>query len=527
MRSKTWILLAVVLGSGIVFLDSTVVNVALPQIGKELSSSLLDTLEAQSYVYYGYLLTLSSLLILAGALTDYFGRRRIFLIGLIGFGSTSVLCGLAPNMELLIVFRVLQGAAGAVLVPGSLSIITATFQGEEQGRAFGIWAGASAFTSILGPVIGGALVTYVSWRAAFLINVPLVILAAYATIAHVPETRDESAGGNFDWLGAVVAAVAVGGLTFGTIRGQAQDWKEVTAFVALGLGAMATIAFPILMKRSPNPLVPLSLFQSRNFTVTNIATFLIYGAIYVNLYLLPLFLIGVAGYNALAAGEALIPGILFLALFSAKFGALAVRYGPRLFMTVGPALMGTGLLWLARIPPDTDAWVAELERPSSLLPPSGYATDVLPALIIFGIGLMIMVAPLTATLMRSVPPRHSGVASAVNNAISRIGPQLAGALLFVAISATFYAGIAERVPGVDSSSSRLHDQVSPLNAPPNDVPDEVARAARESSTDAFHLAMLVAALLCYAGAAVNGVGIDNAQAKHAGETGEAVPSEAH
>ncbi|HYV01468.1 MAG TPA: MFS transporter, partial [Actinomycetota bacterium] len=315
-----------------------------------------SVLEGQSYIYNGYLLTLSSLLILAGALNDYFGRRRMFALGLLGFGATSLMCGLAPSLELLSVFRILQGAAGALLVPASLSIITASFEGEEQGRAFGVWAGASAATTILGPFIGGVLVHSISWRMAFLVNVPLVVVALYATVRHVPESRDEEATGRFDWLGAAVVAMAVGGLSFGAIRGQQQQWHDATAFVALGLGASATIAFPFLMRRSPNPLVPLSLFRSRNFTVTNISTLLIYGALYVSLGFGGIFLIGTLGYNEPAAGIVGIPGSLMLALFSTRFGKLAARYGPRVFMTVGPAIMGLGILWFTRIPSTSQGW---------------------------------------------------------------------------------------------------------------------------------------------------------------------------
>src|SRR5947208_6835402 len=214
---ERWTLTAAVLGSAIVFVDSTVVNVALPRIGRELPTTLFGVLEGQSYVYNGYLLTLSALLILAGALSDFYGRRRLFLIGLIGFGLVSVLCGIAPNMEFLVAARILQGAAGAVLVPGSLALITATFTGEQQGRAFGVWAAASAGTTILGPFVGGILVDTLSWRAAFLINVPLVVITVWAALVHVGESRNQSASGRFDWLGAAVVAIAVGGISFGAI----------------------------------------------------------------------------------------------------------------------------------------------------------------------------------------------------------------------------------------------------------------------------------------------------------------------
>src|SRR5205814_6781663 len=227
---QRWTLIAAVLGSGIVFLDSTVVNVALPRMGRDLPSALFGVLEAQSYVYNGYLLTVSALLILAGALNDFYGRKRMFSVGLAGFLVTSLLCGIAPNFGLLILFRILQGVAGALLVPGSLALLTVTFSGESQGRAFGLWAAASAATTILGPFIGGILVDSISWRAAFLINVPLLIVALWATVTFVRESRGEQASNKFDWLGALVVALAVGGLSFGTIYGQQRDWKDPLGF---------------------------------------------------------------------------------------------------------------------------------------------------------------------------------------------------------------------------------------------------------------------------------------------------------
>jgi MFS family permease len=223
---QRWTMVAAILGSGIVFLDGTVVNVALKRIGEDLPASIVGVLEGQTYVISGYLATLAALLILAGALADYYGRRRVFMIGLAGFGLTSVLCGMAPNLELLVVFRVLQGATGALLVPGSLSIITATFEGAARARAFGIWASATSATTILGPIVGGFLVDAISWRVAFLINIPLVVIALLATARFMDESRDESATGRFDWLGAFVIAVAVGGLAFGAIRGQEKQWRS-------------------------------------------------------------------------------------------------------------------------------------------------------------------------------------------------------------------------------------------------------------------------------------------------------------
>jgi EmrB/QacA subfamily drug resistance transporter len=506
-RTQRWTLFAAVLGSGIVFLDSTVVNVALPRIGRDLPTSVFGILEGQSYVYNGYLLTLSALLILAGALNDFYGRRRMFGLGLVGFGLTSVLCGLATNMELLVVFRLLQGAAGALLVPGSLSLITVTFEGAARGRAFGIWASASSATTIFGPTVGGLLVDAISWRVAFLINIPIVAIALWATLRHVTESRDTQASSHFDWLGAAVVAVAVGGLAFGAIYGQQREWRDPLAFAALGLGAIAAVALPVLMVRSRNPLIPPHLFRSRNFTVTNLSTLVIYGALYVSGYYLTIFMQGTVGYSAAAAGLAFLPASAFLVLFSSRFGALAGQRGSRWFMAAGPAIMTLGVLWFARMPGTSVPWDLRLGDPSSLVPPVSYVFDVLPGAVLFGLGLCILVAPLTTALMASVPAQNSGVASAINNAISRVGPQLAGAAIFVAITASFYQGLAQRVPELDVSSSLVRLEISPLNQPAVGISAERVAAARDASTDAFHLAMLVTAALLAAGAAINAVGI--------------------
>jgi EmrB/QacA subfamily drug resistance transporter len=501
-------MVAVVLGSGVVFLDSTVVNVALPRIGQELRSDLLGVLEAQSYVYNGYLLSLSSLLILAGALADRFGRRRLFAIGLASFGATSMLCGIAPTMELLIAFRVLQGAAGAMLVPGSLALINATFHGEAQGRAYGVWAGASGATTILGPLVGGILVDSVSWRAVFLINLPLVVLGLYAT-SRVEESRDEEAKAGFDWIGAAAIAFAVGGLSFGAIRGQQVEWASPVPFVALAVGALAAVAFPFIERRSPNPLVPLGLFRSRNFSVANVATVLIYGSLYVSFYYLGLFMQGTLGYSAAAAGLAGVPGSVLLVLFSSRMGALSARYGQRLFLTIGPLIMALGILWFVRLPADGRAWTMDVLDPGTYVPPADYVVDFLPGLVIFGLGLTLMVAPITTAVMTSIPGRNAGVGSAINNAVSRVGPQLAGALIFVALASSFVAGVEERVP-VDAAS---RSELAPLNPPPDGASPELRQAVRESSTDSMHLAMAMSAGLLVAGAAASGLGLRDRKAE--------------
>ncbi len=504
--SQRWTMVAATLGSAMVFLDGLVVSVALPRIGAELPATVVGVLEGQTYITTGYFATLAAFLVLGGALSDHYGRRRVFTLGLVGFGLTSLLCGLAPTLELLVLGRLLQGIAGALLVPGSLAIITATFEGPARARAFGIWAAATAATNLLGPIVGGALIG-LTWRAAFLINMPLLVVALWAARRHMAESRDADASARFDWLGAMTAAVAVGGIAFGLIRGQQHDWHDPVAFAALGIGVLGSIAFPILMARRPDPLVPLELFRARGFATINLSTFLIYGALYNTFGFQAVFVQGTLGYSPLAAGLITVPMGFLLTVLSTRVGALAGRLGARRFLVAGPALMAVGLLWFARIPPASDAWLADAADPTSLVPPVGVLVDVAPYLLLFGIGLSLVVAPLTTTLMESVPIGRVGLGSAINNAISRVGQPLLGALLFVAITATFYSRLGGLVPGTDTSSAALRAAVAPLNAPTRDAPPEVVAAARVASTEAFHLALEVGAVLLVAGAIVNGVGL--------------------
>ena len=507
MTAERGTLWAAILGSSIVFLDSTVVTVALPRIARDLPASIVGTLEGESYIYNGYLLAESAFLVLAGWLTDAHGRRRMFTLGLAGFGASSILSGLAPSVEWLVVCRVLQGLAGALIVPGSLALVTATFSGEEQGRAFGVWSGASAGVAILGPMVGGLLVDTLSWRAVFLINLPLVLIALRMTQRYVREGRGAGAPAGFDVPGTVLTALAVGGLSVGTISGQQRGWHSPAALAGLGIGGVAAALLPWWMLRAPDPLVPPSLFRSRNFTVTNLSTLVIYAALAVTFYYLPLFLQGTLGYSAAAAGVAGVPGVLFMALFSSWFGALSARYGARAFLTAGPALMALGVLWLARVPATSAAWDLRLSAVHTFIPPLGYMTDVLPALLVFGAGAMLMVAPLTTTVMASVPVNRAGVASAVNTAISDVGPQLAVAILFVAMTANFYGALARTAPGLDVASPAVRRAVTPLNAPGPGISEEVRRAAGDASTGAFHLAMIAGAVMLLAGAGINAAGI--------------------
>jgi len=508
---QRWTLVATVIGSGIVFLDGTIVNVALPRIGRDLPATIIGVLEGQTYVVSGYLAVLAALLILAGALSDHYGRRRIFSIGLASFGTVSVLCGLAPNLELLTLFRLLQGAAGALLVPGSLAIITQTFEGAQRARAFGIWAAATSALTVLGPIVGGVLVDSAGWRASFLVNVPLVLIALYATLFHVEESRDTSSDGHFDWLGSLVATLAVGGLAFGVIRGEQEAWGDPLAWASLAIGAIALVAFPILMATRPHPLVPLSLFRNRTFAAINLATFFIYGALYITQSYQGLLMQGVLGYTATAAGAIGLPGGIMLALLSTRIGTLAGQIGARGFLVAGPLIMGLGLLWFVRLPADSPPWDATFAEPASLIPPAGVLIDVLPATLLFGLGIALIVAPLTSTLMNSVPTSRAGLGSAINNSISRVGAPLIGALIFMAISATFYSVLGS-LTGLDTTAPDVRQGFPPLNPPTIEATETQLAAARQASVDAFHQAMLVSALLLGVGGAVSFFGLRGSKA---------------
>ena len=503
-------LAAAILGSSIVFLDSSLVYLALPRMGEQLQSTVLGRLEGQTYVASGYLATLAAFLVLAGALSDYYGRRRMFRIGLLGFGATSILCGIAPNLELLVLGRLLQGVAGALLVPGSLSLITSTFEGVQRARAFGIWAAVTSGLTTFGPPIGVILVDTAGWRAMFLINVPLVVMAWLATRV-MAESRDEAATGHFDWLGAVVAVLAVGGLAFGSTRGQQLQWQDPVAFAALGVGIVALVAFPILMASRKNPLVPLSLFRIRAFSTINLSTLLIYGALYGNFQFQALFLQSTLGYTPLGAAVIGLPSGILLTLLSTRVGSLSGRFGVRPFLVAGPLVMTLGLLWWLTVPATSVPWTARAGNPATYLPPIDALIGPLPAGMIFGLGISLLVAPLTTGLMSSVPVRNAGIASAINNALSRIGQPLVAATVFIAVSGTFYASLAAAVPGTDPDAPEVRRAYEPLSPPPKDAPSLLAAAARSASTDAYHVAVLVAAALLVAGAVVNAVGLREAK----------------
>lgn len=393
-----WVLAACVLGSGIAFLDSTVVNVALPAVGEDLGAGV----RGLQWTINSYLVTLSALVLLGGSLGDRLGRRRVFVAGLVGFAIASLLCGAAPTIETLIAARALQGVAGALLVPGSLAIISATFHPDDRSRAVGAWSGLAGVTSAIGPFVGGWLIDAVSWRLVFLINLPLVVLAVWIVVRHVPESLDADAG-NPDFTGALAASAGLAGITYGLI--------EASWLVGL-LGVVALGLFVGVERVRPEPMLPLEMFRSMQFTGANLTTFAVYAGLGGAMFLLVIRLQEVLGYSALEAGASLVPFTIAMLLLSSRAGQLAQRIGPRLPMTVGPVVAAAGLALMGSIDPGVR-----------------YASTVLPAVVVFGLGMTLTVAPLTATVLAAVDERHLGVASGVNNAVARIAGLLAVAAL--------------------------------------------------------------------------------------------------
>src|SRR5665213_206028 len=448
-----WVIAATVLGSGMASVDATVVGIALPTIGREFHASIAQL----QWVVNGYTLTLAALLLVGGSLGDRFGRRRVFTIGVIWFTVASAACALAPGSTTLIALRMLQGVGGALLTPGSLAILQASFREEDRGQAIGAWTGLGGVASATGPFIGGWLIAVASWRWIFFINLPIGLAVLLLAIRHVPESRDESAPDRVDVPGALLVMGALAGITYGLIEGPAHGWHGPGPVVALVTGAVAAGLFVVVEARRPAPLLPLGLFRHRQFTVTNAVTFVVYGALGGVLFLLPVVLQVVGGYSPLASGVALLPLTVVMLLLSSTSGRLASRLGPRLQMTVGPVVVGCGLALLSRVTTD-----------------SSYVTGVLPAVLLFGLGLAITVAPLTATALSAAPVEHAGLASAVNNDVARIGGLIAVAVL-------------PALSGI-SGSAYLH-------------PDQLAAG--------FRTAAVIGGIWCVAGGVVAGLGIRN------------------
>ena len=419
-REGRLVLAATVLGSGVASLDATVVNVALPRIGEDLGTGLAGL----QWTVNAYLLTLAGLLLLGGALGDRLGRRRVFVAGVVWFAAASLLCAVAPSAGLLVGARALQGAGAALLTPGSLAIIEATFHAEDRAAAIGAWSGLGGVTTAIGPFVGGWLVDVATWRLVFLLNLPLAAVVVWIAVRHVPETRRSAAAtGPIDVAGAVLAALALAGVSWALIEGPGRGWDGAT-LAALAGGVVAGGAFVARERRAADPMLPLGVFSSRQFSAANAVTFVVYGALGASMFLLPIQLQRVVGFSALAAGTALLPMTALLLLLSARAGRLAARLGPRLPMALGPVVAGAGLALLVRVGPG-----------------STYLADVLPAVVVFGLGLALTVAPLTATVLGAAAVEHAGVASAVNNGVARTA-----ALLAVAAVPTL-AGIAGGTTG--------------------------------------------------------------------------------
>jgi EmrB/QacA subfamily drug resistance transporter len=495
---KRLTLAACILGSGIALLDSTVVSVALPSIQRDLGGGLA----AQQWVSNAYLLTLGSLILIGGSLGDLFGQRRIFAIGVGGFGIASVLCAAAPSIAALIAARALQGVAGALLVPSGLAVIVDVFPGSERSSAIGSWTAWSGIATVIGPLVGGELLDAVSWRWIFIINVPFVLACLALIVAAVPSVRGASARRRrLDVPGAVLCALGLAGPVYALIEQPRLGWGSAGVLAPLLAGLVLLGLFLARERRAQDPMLPLRLFGRRNFSVGNAETLVMYGGLAVLFFFLTLFLQQVAGYTPLQSGLATLPVTIVMFVLSRRFGMLADRFGPRLFMGAGPLIAAGGLLLLQR----AGASVS-------------YLGVLLPALLVFALGLSMTVAPLTAAVLAGADSGDAGIASAVNNAVARIAGLLATAALGVAVSASFASTLDSRLAGVQLSGAG-RSAVAAAKHLSLGVPDtaslngeeaqRIEVAAQDASVSAFHLAMGVAAVMLIAGGMAGAIGIRN------------------
>ncbi|TDV40779.1 MFS transporter [Actinophytocola oryzae] len=409
------VLAATILGSGMAFLDGTVVNIALPRIGSEFDASV----SGLQWILDGYLLTLAALILVAGSLGDRYGRRRVFLLGVVWFGLSSMLCGVALNTEMLVGARVLQGVGGALLTPGALAIIQSSFHREDRARAIGAWSGLGGIAGALGPLVGGLLVQAWSWRLAFLVNVPLGLAVIWLTRRYVPESLDDSMTGHPDLWGSVLGALGLAGVTAALVEAPGRGVGDPLVVGGAVVGVVALAAFVVLQRRQRNPLVPPDIFANRTFVVANLLTFVVYAALGGVMMLFVIQLQVSLGYAPTLAGLASIPISVIMLLLSARSGKLAQKFGPRPFLVAGPIVIALAMVMYTRVTPG-----------------ASYLLTVLPAVVVFGFGLSCVVAPVTATVLAAAEDRHAGVASGVNNAIARTGGLLAVAILPAAAGLT-------------------------------------------------------------------------------------------
>jgi EmrB/QacA subfamily drug resistance transporter len=492
-RNKEIALLAAIMGSFVSGLDATAVNVALPAIRDDLGGGLAG----QQWVSNAYLLTLGSLILVGGSLGDLYGERRVFSIGVGGFGLVSVLCAVSPSIELLIAGRALQGAFGALLTPSALALIISTFPAAERGAAIGSWTAWSGIATVIGPLVGGYLVDAVSWRLIFAINVPFVALTLMLIAVSVPARARGVAHVRLDWLGAVLTFLGLAGPVLALIRQPVVGWSSVEVWGPGIAGVVLLGLFLVHEHRTAAPMLPLGLFKRRNFAIGNLQTFAMYGGLSVTFFFLVLFLQQVAGYDALQAGLALMPSTLVMFALSKRAGRLADRLGPRLFMGVGPLTSALGLGLMLRI----DAHL-------------NYFTDLLPALLIFSIGLSATVAPLTATVLADADESNAGIASGVNNAIARIAGLLAVAAIGAVVSAQFSSALDDRLAG-QTLSAPARSAVEQARketlatVDPAVTGSEVAGAVQSASAHAFQVGIGISTALVALGGLLGLVGIRN------------------
>jgi len=494
---KRLVLVACILGTSVVTIDGTVVNVALPAIAEDLGGGLAG----QQWTSNAYLVTLGSLLLIGGSLGDIFGERRVFALGVAGFGATSLLCAIAPTIEVLVAARALQGVAGALVMPAALAVIVATFPPDERGRAVGAWTAWGGIGTVIGPLIGGQLVDAASWRWIFALNLPIVVATILLVLRVVPQARDVEGRSRVDVLGALLCALGLAGMTFGLIEQPLRGWGSPVILLALGLGAALFAGFIWWEARAPAPMLPLELFRRRNFAVGNLETFAMYGGLSLLFFFLVLFLQQVAGYSAVEAGATSIPVTVVMFLLSARFGQLADRLGPRLFMGAGPLVAAVGLAWFTMLDADVD-----------------YATELLPGLLVFAVGLSMTVAPLTATVLADADEHNAGVASGVNNAIARVAGLVAiaavGALIAARFGDALESELGDRVqqPAVAATVEQAREQplaIVAVRGVPPAVSREVERASRDASVSAFRLGMVISTALVALGGLLGLVGIVN------------------
>lgn len=487
-RTEFWVLVATILASSMAFLDGTALTIAQPVIQADMH---MDGSQV-AWVANGYLLFLAALILVGGSLGDHYGRKRIYMIGIVVFSASSLVCGLAPSIGVLIAARMVQGVGGALMVPGSLAIISVTFSDEQRGKAIGTWSTFTTLTTLLGPVVGGILAGAGLWRVIFFLNLPLAVITLWALTKYVPESRDSDSPQRLDYLGALLVTLGLAGVTFGLSEAPKNGFTSPLILITLVGGIVALILFVVVETRTPHPMIPLKLFQSSTFTGTNALTFFLYGALTIVPYFLSFNLVQVQGYTPTEASYVLLPLSIILALISRRMGAMADRFGPRLLLTIGPALAGVGFFLFA-LPGLTNGW-------------PDYWTSYFPAAVFLGLGMGITVAPLTTAVMGAAPSNSSGIASGINNAVARTGGVLALAIMTSLALVSFGGSLDARVVSMNAPETiqtQMHEESSKLAdaAPPQDLPADMTTtlemAVKMSYIETFRMIAVIGAVMAW------------------------------